>query len=347
MGDPTPKSEWIDKVDSQLVLRLGFLTFLQEADPMLTAEREQKITELWADVAMPVQNVILNANLVAREIARHRDRASWLEVGKGWVEIRDEALRRAETQNIWHPRYRYYRGLLMAKAPDLAALEEHDHAGCRHAVWLFENWTVIERWLADQEIGKNLRDLNHPSVIKRRFDAAHRREPQGLKKPPTAAARKEARIHELEAENRELQTQLRRSEYEPQPLDTAATAVHPRGTGAPDEVRHLESALEAAEAENRQLKIQVDRVKALLEAKPAVNKDELAEKLWPIAEHLKSEGKKSTASSTISAARTTASQLAKLLGKEWGVAKPKPARRTLRAAGHIDWTVQSKNSAIA
>jgi hypothetical protein len=176
---------------------------------MKATEREQKIDELWADVAMPVQNVILNANLVAREIARHRDRASWLEVGKGWVEIRDEALRRAKTPSIRHPKYSYYHGLLMAKAPDLAALEEHDHAGCRHAVWLFENWTVIERWLADQEVGKNLRDLNHPSVIKRRFDAAHRRKPQGLKKPPTAAARKEARIHELEAENR-LRAALRR-----------------------------------------------------------------------------------------------------------------------------------------
>jgi hypothetical protein len=198
---------------------------------MKATEREQKIDELWADVAMPVQNVILNAtNLVARENARHRDSAFWLEVGKGWVEIRDEALRRAETQNIRHPRYRYYHGLLMAKAPDLAALEEHDHAGCRHAVWLFENWAVIEHWLADREIGKNLRGLNHPSVIKRRFEAAHLRKPQGLKKPPPAAARMKARIDELEAENRKLRAALRRGsemrrDDEPLPRDAAASAA--------------------------------------------------------------------------------------------------------------------------
>jgi hypothetical protein len=197
---------------------------------MKATEREQKINELWADVAMPVQNVILNANLVAREIARHRDRASWLEVGKGWVEIRDEALRRAKTPSIRHPRYSYYHGLLMAKAPDLAALEEHDHAGCRHAVWLFENWTVIERWLADQEIGKNLRDLNHPSVIKRRFEATHSHKPQGLEKPPTAAARKKARIDELEAENRELRAELRRREDAPPPRLAPARAALRRGS---------------------------------------------------------------------------------------------------------------------
>src|SRR4029077_10537829 len=99
MGATPPDAEVrVDqKVDSQLLLTLGFLTFFAEANPMKATEREQKIDELWADVAMPVQNFILNAtNLVARENARHRDSAFWLEVGKGWVEIRDEALRRAE-----------------------------------------------------------------------------------------------------------------------------------------------------------------------------------------------------------------------------------------------------------
>ena len=160
----------------------------------MPTERDKEIADLWADVAMPVQNVILNANLEARGIIRHRERTAWLAVGRGLSEIRAEAQRRAGVVNsLQHPRYRHFKALLMTKAPDLAALEETDHAGCQHAVWMFKTWEAVGSWLATLPPAEQNR-LNHPSGIRRRFDAVARKAafPEAADRPPPAP-RKEAR----------------------------------------------------------------------------------------------------------------------------------------------------------
>ena len=167
----------------------------------MPTERETEIAELWADVPMPIQNVILNANLEARGIIRHRNRAAWLAVGRGLAELRAEAQRRAGVVNsLHHPRYRHFQALLMAKAPDLAELNEADHAGCQHAIWMFRTWPAVGSWLATLPPAEQNR-LNHPSGIRRRFDAAARRAafPQGEDKPPPAP-RKEVRVEPLAPE---------------------------------------------------------------------------------------------------------------------------------------------------
>ena len=114
-----------------------------------------------------MESVILTANTAASEIMQHRDRASWLAVGRGMAAIRAEALRRAETSNVQSARYRYFQSVLMEGAPHLARLNRKDPAGCNHAIWLVKNWSALEGWL--RELGPESLRLSHLSSIHRRY----------------------------------------------------------------------------------------------------------------------------------------------------------------------------------
>lgn len=147
----------------------------------------------------------------ARAIAGHEQRGRWLHVGRALARVRTEAMRRAETNNDHHPCYRIYYGILMARVPDLDALVKQDKASSVHARWLWDNWHVIEPWLAGLEPGANEK-LNHPSAIKRRFEASLKSKPQGAEAVPTPLQRKDPRIAELEDELDQMQARVRQLE---------------------------------------------------------------------------------------------------------------------------------------
>ena len=159
---------------------------------------------LWDGLDGAARSAIMEAGLAAREIVEYSERRRWLKVGAGLAAVRAEALRLADTNNIQHPVYRRFHALILTKVPDLAQLDERDHASCQHALWMFNNWDAVESFLAGLDIALNNR-LNHPTSIKRRFEASSKRKPQGLEKPPSVTARKDQRIAELEQEVRELQ----------------------------------------------------------------------------------------------------------------------------------------------
>lgn len=129
------------------------------------------VVELWAGVSAEDQHTLLSANTAAREVLRQRDRAYWLEVGRGLSVVREEALRRAGTNNIQHPRYRRAQALLLDRLPDLTTLVAKDSKGCNHAIWMFKNWSEVEVWLLELE--PESFSLNHPTSIHRRY---HRKE---------------------------------------------------------------------------------------------------------------------------------------------------------------------------
>jgi hypothetical protein len=178
------------------------------ADRTAAAERQRRVDEAWEELSLEAQNEILSGAMYARVIARHEQRAHWLSIGRALARVRTEAMRCAGTNNDHHPHYRIYYGILMTRVPDLDALVKQDKASSVHARWLWDNWPVIEPWFAGLEPGANEK-LNHPTTIKRRYEAAHKTKPQGAEAVPTPLQRKERRIAELEEELDQTSRKLR------------------------------------------------------------------------------------------------------------------------------------------
>lgn len=141
-----------------------------------TAQNEQ----VWQSLPDQAKAAIFDANIAAQDILEFGERHRWLAIGKGRAVIRDEALRLAATNNLQHPLYRFYQGMLLAKADHLAELEKRDHASCQHALWLHDMWPEIAPWLMklDSETKGTRKLLNHPSTIKRRFEGTNKRPKQ-------------------------------------------------------------------------------------------------------------------------------------------------------------------------
>jgi len=116
-----------------------------------------------------LSQAIKTANKAAQDILKHRDRASWLLVGQGLYAIRDEALRLADTDSVRSNAYRNAQRRLMEGAPHLAELAGRDHAGCQHAVWMYENWDELKEWIDGLPRNESVR-LNHPTSIHRRYN---------------------------------------------------------------------------------------------------------------------------------------------------------------------------------
>jgi hypothetical protein len=171
-------------------------------------ERQKRVDETWSALSLEAQNEILEGALASRTLARHEQRAAWLTFGKALARVRTEAMLLAHTNNDHHPVYRTYYGFLMARVPDLDARVKQDKASSVHARWLWDNWPVIEPWLAGLEPGANEK-LSHPSAIKRRFEASQKSKPQGAEAVPTPLQRKDRRIAELEDELEQTQARVR------------------------------------------------------------------------------------------------------------------------------------------
>lgn len=95
--------------------------------------------------------------------------ACWLQIGAASVTLRNAAMRIAGTNQPHGKGYNLIWGALADTKPGLRDLERRDRA---HAMWLADNWTAVDRWLAtlgDTERGK----LHHPTSIMRRYQAKH------------------------------------------------------------------------------------------------------------------------------------------------------------------------------
>ena len=116
-----------------------------------------------------LSQAIKTANKAAQDILKHRDRASWLLVGQGLYAIRERALSLAGTDSVKSNDYRNAQRRLMEGASHLAELAARDHAGCQHAVWMYENWDELKEWIDGLPPKESVR-LNHPTSIHRRYN---------------------------------------------------------------------------------------------------------------------------------------------------------------------------------
>jgi hypothetical protein len=219
--------------------------------------------EEWSQLPTDVQNHILEAALAARQIARNLTREHWLQVGRGLLDIRDQALRRSSANHIHHPFYRRFHRLYMSRVPDLVELDRVDHAGCQHAMWMVTNWeryvddngTVsVSSWLAAKDAVDHIRRLNHPSAIHRAYVTDNTPKPQGLAKASTKKQRLTELVADRDRENTELRQQISELETTKPMLALPAPAVEPEE----------QEDLKAAKMKIEKLEQRLENIKAVI-----------------------------------------------------------------------------------
>lgn len=141
----------------------------------------------------------------ADRIKRGQHWLDWLTIGDGLVIGRLKAMRRAGTNRPEGSTYnRAFGDWLDAHkwARDL------NKATRNHAMWSADNRAAVDSWRAT--LASNVREaMNHPSVVKRRFEAEHKIKVDA--KPRQSAKEKyEAEIVRLEEENTKMRRQLER-----------------------------------------------------------------------------------------------------------------------------------------
>jgi hypothetical protein len=122
----------------------------------------------WNKLTLEARNEILEGALAARHIKQTEDYARWAQVGRALARLKIEAMHLAGANS---PYGRHYTAMYRALADQVHDLIELDNASKAHAVWLAENFEAVERWR--QTLATNVRiRLNHPTVVKRRYEAA-------------------------------------------------------------------------------------------------------------------------------------------------------------------------------
>ena len=135
----------------------------------------------------------------------------WMYVAEGLGVGRRWAQRKAGTDDIQSPNYKRAFKEWMSTRPWATALDKPTKA---HLFWCLEWRNDIDQWretLAANERAK----LNHPTAVKRRFEATHREPEAANPNAPKKANDKEAlvaRNTELEDENAQLKRQLRNTD---------------------------------------------------------------------------------------------------------------------------------------
>jgi len=124
--------------------------------------------DVWGQLTVEAQNEIMAGALAIRRIREHEDYTRWVQVGRALLRLQEEALYLTRS-NAPHGRaYTRMRAELGRRVPDLERVHNTSKA---HAVWLAKNYEAVETWRAT--LAANQREqLNHPSVLKRRFEAA-------------------------------------------------------------------------------------------------------------------------------------------------------------------------------
>jgi hypothetical protein len=121
----------------------------------------------WDRLTIEAQNEIMAGALAIRRIRQHEDYHHWQAVGRGLLRLQEEAMHLSGSNSPHGRGYTAMRAELGARVPDLSTIDGTSKA---HAVWLAQNFVVVEAWRAT--LAENIRQqLNHPSVIRRRYDA--------------------------------------------------------------------------------------------------------------------------------------------------------------------------------
>jgi hypothetical protein len=165
-------------------------------------------SDSWSHLSVEAQNEILEGALAIRRIRQHEDYSRWVAVGRALLRLQEEAMHFTRSNSPQGRAYTAVRAALGSRVPDL---EELDKTSKSHATWLAKNLTAVENWRSTLAV--NERDkLNHPSVIKRRYDATHGATRAGDQPALSPAARKDAEIARLQEELDAAQAKIRRLE---------------------------------------------------------------------------------------------------------------------------------------
>jgi hypothetical protein len=153
----------------------------------------------WDRLTPDAQNEIMAGALAIRRIREHEDYSRWVAVGRALLRLQEEAMHLSGSNSPQGRGYTAIRAALGSRVPDL---EELDKASKSHAVWLAKNFAAVESWRATLAV--NQRDtLNHPSVVKRRYEASH-----SQLKDDDETAKPASPIAKLKTENVRLQEEL-------------------------------------------------------------------------------------------------------------------------------------------
>jgi hypothetical protein len=123
----------------------------------------------------------------------------WRFIADGFAVGRTKAYRMVGTNNQNDPRYKRAFKAWMDERPWARSI---DKATRNHLFWVADNHSEIDAWR--ETLAQNERDkLNHPTTLKRKFDAAHR---LGVKDPnaPKKETTREALLREIEAKDTEI-----------------------------------------------------------------------------------------------------------------------------------------------
>jgi hypothetical protein len=124
----------------------------------------------WDRLSAEAQNEIMAGALAIRRIRQHEDYHHWHAVGRAFLRLQDEAMRLSGSNSPLGRGYTAMRAALGSRVPDLETINRTARA---HAVWLAQNFAAVEAWRAT--LTPQVREhLNHPSVVRRRYDADHR-----------------------------------------------------------------------------------------------------------------------------------------------------------------------------
>jgi hypothetical protein len=158
----------------------------------------------WDTLAAERLERITRANAAVVWLRKHDGIARWRETGDGANELQTAAMEAAHTNRPVGKGYNAAWKELAAHVPDLRDL----HSTTRtHAMWLATEWEAINAWLDTLTHEQRWR-LNHPTAIRRRWDAAHNVAREGTGQGNSY----KARVSELENENHALREQLKRSD---------------------------------------------------------------------------------------------------------------------------------------
>jgi hypothetical protein len=124
-------------------------------------------------------------------IKRGQHWLDWMDVAEGLATGRTKALRRAGTNNVQSP---VYKRAFKEWMKDRAWARDLDQPTRAHLFWCIDNRNDIERWRETLASNERAR-LNHPTALKRKFEAAHRDA-----KAPSPEGAKETRSQKLERE---------------------------------------------------------------------------------------------------------------------------------------------------
>jgi hypothetical protein len=141
-------------------------------------------------------------------LRKHEGIERWRETGEAANDLQAAAMAAAHTNRPVGKGYNAYWAELAAHVPDLRDLNS---ATRTHAMWLATEWETVNVWLATLTHEERWR-LNHPTAIRRRYDAKHnvpKRDEDGKEGKASPIASYKARCAELETENAQLREQLR------------------------------------------------------------------------------------------------------------------------------------------